>query len=110
MKMVQNLARMTRECYGIFLNIISVLENPSKVKFSTSKLSFECFHCIFWTSMSIFDSPTAYHRTSMPIRNWRALTSIQDSLQVPPDAHVLPFVLAGFGLSLIHISEPTRLR
>ena len=58
---------MTREYSGIFLKVILVLKQPSKVNFWTSKLIFECFKSIFWTSMPIFGSPTAYYWTSMSI-------------------------------------------
>ena len=64
---------MTQEWSRIFLKVISVLENLSEVQFWTSKLIFEFSNSmfgpqnlifewsksIFWTSMPIFDSPTA---------------------------------------------------
>ena len=87
---------MTREYSGIFLKVILVLENLSKVDLFTSKLIFEFPRPYFgpqcsqiaapqpqigpqcpylavpphikWTSMSISGGPTAYYWTSMPPR------------------------------------------
>ena len=64
---------MTWEYSRIFLKVILVLENLSKVDFWTSNLIFEFpksifgpqnlifewSKSIFWTSMPIFESPTA---------------------------------------------------
>ena len=55
---------MTWEYSRIFLKVILVLENLSEVDFWTSKQIFECFKSMFWTLMTMFDSPTAYYWTS----------------------------------------------
>ena len=67
MNLIYNQAGMTREYSRIFLKVILVLENLSKVNFWTSKIISQYFKCIFWTSMSIFQSLTAYYWTSMSI-------------------------------------------
>ena len=43
MNLYQNRPRMAQEYSRICLNVILVLKQPSKVKFWTSKLGFECF-------------------------------------------------------------------
>ena len=50
----------------ISLNVILVSKQPSKVNCWTSKLIFECFKVIFWTSMPPMHRNYSIFRTSMP--------------------------------------------
>ena len=57
---------MTLEYSRIFLKVILASKQPSKVNFRTSKLIFECFKSIFWTSMPPMYQNYSIFWTSMP--------------------------------------------